>query len=142
MPRPRRILQYGVCEGGAEPVTWKRRLGAPMSSIGQADYGIPRPRRSQRAQEHHDVRFFSGGEFGLEDEVEELDRVFQREQTSVVQVGWRLFDSAQGKRLDGSICTSFATVDGALGEEPFDLQIVHGQVGIIWRHMTGGTLGL
>ena len=43
----------------------------------------------QRTHERHEVVLFLLGELRLQDQVEELHRIFQRQQATVVQVGWR-----------------------------------------------------
>jgi len=58
--------------------------------------------RSKGPHESNEVRLFLGVEFQLQDEVEELDRVFQGEASAVVQVRWTVFDSAEGKGLNRS----------------------------------------
>jgi hypothetical protein len=46
------------------------------------------------------VLFFRRGQFGAEDQIEKLDRIIQRQEPPVMQVGWRVLDAAQRKRLD------------------------------------------
>ena len=47
----------------------------------------------KRAKELQQVLFFRRRQFGAEDQVEKLDRIVQRQEPPVVQVGWRVLDA-------------------------------------------------
>jgi hypothetical protein len=57
------------------------------------------PACSEHAEEFHQVLFFPSREPRAKDEIEELDRVFQAEKATVVQVRRRVLDAAN-RELD------------------------------------------
>src|SRR2546425_13072593 len=65
----------------------------------------------ERAQEGQEVLLLLLGQASAHDEVEELDRVVEGQQPPVVQVGRRVLDPPQGKRLDGTIRRGHHAVD-------------------------------
>src|SRR3984893_7365046 len=94
----------------------------------------------KRAKELQQVLFFRRRQVGAEDQVEKLDRIVQRQEPPVVQVGWRVLDAAQGKRLDRPVGASQHAVDHLGLVEALHLQIVHGIVGIVGRRVAGRAL--
>jgi hypothetical protein len=58
---------------------------------------------SQDAQVRHQVLLLLRGQLGAEHEVEELDRVLQREQAPVVQIRRRVLDAAQREGLEDAL---------------------------------------
>src|SRR3954453_20804445 len=61
-----------------------------------------------------------------EHEVKELDRVCQRQQAPVMQVGRGILDAAQGQRFDRAVRDHDEIVDDEpRGIEPLELQVVH-----------------
>src|SRR5439155_13620329 len=94
------------------------------------------PALLQHAEKRLEVRLLVGREVRLEDQVEELYRVGEREQASVVQVRRGVFDPAQRKRLDGPVGRRHRTANQTRGVETSGLQIVHGIVSVVRRRMT------
>src|SRR5262249_9126285 len=60
----------------------------------------------------------------------------------VMEVGWRVFDAAQRKRLYWPVSGGHHAVHHAWVVEPLDLKIVHGVVGVVRRRMAGRALRL
>src|SRR5688572_2114394 len=82
------------------------RVTRPTTSRGRASPSASRPPSTERAcerrelqglEEGHEVLLLRLGQLRLQDQVEERDRVVEREQAPVVQVGRRLLDAAQGE---------------------------------------------
>ena len=97
----------------------------------------------QRARRKATRSFFSWSvSFSPEHEVEELDRVLQRQQAVVVQVRRRVLDAAQREGLDRAVGRGLAAVDHLLLEEALDPQVVHEVVGVVRRGVAGDALGL
>src|SRR5579872_945205 len=73
---------------------------------------------SQAAQERHQVGLLYLRQLQLQDEVEELDGVLQRQAAAVVQVGRAVLDPTEREALDGAVARL------AL-EEALQAQVVH-----------------
>src|SRR3981189_1054465 len=56
--------------------------------------------QSERAQEGHQILLLRRGQLVGEDEVEELDRVLEREEPTIVEIWRRVLDAAQREGLD------------------------------------------
>ena len=52
------------------------------------------PRRSERAKELNQIPLLLAGQLGAEHQIEELDRIIERQQAPVVQIGRRILDAA------------------------------------------------
>src|ERR1700724_1644418 len=63
---------------------------------------VEAPRRSEGAKERDQIALLLGGQFGAEHQIEELDRIIERQQAPVMQKGRRILDTAQGAALDGA----------------------------------------
>src|SRR4029453_6202879 len=95
----------------ARPIeTPKRRAPPPLQEL-------------ERAQERHEIDLLLVRELHREHEIEELDRVLEREQPVVVQVGRRVLDAAQRECLDRAIRRAEPAVDQLLLEKPVALQL-------------------
>jgi hypothetical protein len=79
---------------------------------------------------------------GLNYQVEKLHRVFQGQQSVIVQVGRRILYTAQRKGLDRAVGRSHPPIDHAGFEEPFSFQIVHEIVGVIRRRVATSAIPL
>jgi hypothetical protein len=66
---------------------------------------------SQRAQEGDQILLLRRGQLVGEDEVEELDRVLERQQAAVVQIGRRVLHAAQREGLDRAVGAGHRAVD-------------------------------
>src|SRR5688572_2817236 len=86
------------------------------------------PRRLQLPQKRGEVDLLFRRQLQFEDEVKELDGVFDRQTSAVVQVGRAILQPAQSEGLDRSVAR--------LSREPFHLQIMHQVVKIERRRMT------
>src|SRR5512144_1560936 len=84
---------------------------------------------SQHAEVRDDIVLLGGGELGAEDHVEELDRIFEREQPAIVQVGRRVLDAAERERLEDPLGPTFV--------EALHAQIVRQVVGGVLAWMAG-----
>src|SRR6266849_6952558 len=91
---------------------------------------LPQRTRSQRAQERDQILLFLRRKFRTEDQVEELDRVLQRQQTLVVHIGRVILDPAQRKGFDWPIPDGHHVVDHHWLEEALRLEVVHQVVGV------------
>src|ERR1043166_7784273 len=66
------------------------------------------------------------GQLEAEHQVEELDRIGERQQPPVMQVGRGILDAAQGQGLDRSVREHDEIVDDQPRRiEPLELQVVH-----------------
>src|SRR5690606_23926291 len=90
------------CAGRMGP---PQRPGSPHTSL-------------QNTQEGDEIRLLLLAQFQLQHQVEELNRVFQRQQAPVVEVRRAVLDAAQRKRLDRAVGAGPATVDVLLVVEP------------------------
>src|SRR4051812_27705460 len=99
---------------------------------------------SQRQQVGEKRLLSSLDQLQAEHDVEELDRVCQRQQPPVMQIGRGILDAAQGQRLDRAGRDHEEIVDDEPRRvEPLELEVVHvvveeGQL----RHMTFGAAPL
>src|SRR6202171_2807250 len=98
---------------------------------------VEAPRRSEGAKERDQIALLLGGQFGAEHQIEELNRIIERQQAPVVQVGRRILDAAQWEGLDGSVADFTHAVDYLWLEETLGLEIVHQVVGVIGRGVAG-----
>jgi hypothetical protein len=62
---------------------------------------VEAPRRSEGAKERDQIALLLAGQFRAEHQIEELDRIIERQQAPVVQVGRLILDAAQREGLDG-----------------------------------------
>src|SRR5260370_1938229 len=90
------------------------------------------PRRSERAKELNQIALLLAGQLGAEHQIEELDRIIERQQAPVVQVGRCILDAAQREGLDGSVAAFTHAVDHLPLEEALGLEILHQVVGLLW----------
>src|ERR1700720_429173 len=95
------------------------------------------PRRSERAKELNQIPLLLAGQLGAEHQIEELDRIIERQQAPVMQIGRRILDAAQREGLDGSVAALTHAVDHLRLEEALGLEIVHQVVGVIGRGVAG-----
>src|ERR1700675_2646281 len=72
---------------------------------------VEAPRRSEGAKERDQIALLLGGQFRAEHQIEELDRIIERQQATVVQVGRRILDPAQREGLHGSVADFIQAVD-------------------------------
>src|SRR5260221_8735993 len=84
---------------------------------------------SESAQEGHQILLLLRRQLCAEDQVEELDGVFQRQKTLIVQVGRVVLGAAQRKGFDRAVADRHHVVDHHRLEKPFGLQVVHLFVG-------------
>src|SRR5690606_30808693 len=90
---------------------------------------VPHRAGSELVHERRQRGLLLRGQPQLQDQVEELDGVLQREAATVVQVRRAVLDAAQGERLDRP--------DRRLASEPLDAQIVHLVVEVVGRRVAG-----
>ena len=86
----------------------------------------------QRAHERNQITLVRLPEIQFKHKIEELDRVFERKQPSVVKIGWRILDASESECFDQALRTSRI--------ESLDLEIVSGVVGVVGRRMAGRTV--
>src|SRR5947207_5174430 len=67
--------------------------------------------QSESAQEGHQVLLLRRGQLVGEDEVEELDRILEREEPTIVEIGRRVLDPAQREGLDRPVGARHCAVD-------------------------------
>src|SRR6266446_2382959 len=84
----------------------------------------------------------SGANLDAERQIEELNRIIERQQATVVQVGRRIFDTAQLEGLDGSVADCIHAVNHLRLEEALGLEIVHQVVGVVGGGVAGAALSL
>src|SRR5437773_349076 len=96
----------------------------------------------QGFQERHQILLLLCRQVRLQDQVEELHGVVEREEPAVVEIGRRLLDPAQREGLDGTVARSHSSVDVLRLEEALQLEVVHRVVGVVRRYVAGGALGL
>src|SRR6202158_5182660 len=92
---------------------------------------------SKGAKEREQIALLLAGQFRAEHQIEELDRIVERQQAPVVQVGRRILDAAQWERLDGTVTDFTHAVNHLRLEEALGLEIVHQVVGVVGRGMAG-----
>src|SRR2546430_17527064 len=95
---------------------------------------------SEGAKERDQIALLLTGQFRAEHQIEELNRIIERQQTPVVQVGRLILDAAQREGLDGSVAGGIHVVDRHRLEEALGLEIVHQVVGIVRRGVAGAAL--
>ena len=103
---------------------------AHHGSVGSRDGGL-----LQLAHEGDEVLLLLRSELQLENDVEELHSVFERQQSAIVQIRRTVFDASKCKGLDRAI-------PWLVPEKALDMQVVHLVVEIEWRCVTTGTLAL
>src|SRR5260370_10108358 len=108
-------------------LSWRWRR--PRNYVRGGD--LEAPRRSERAKELNQIALLLAGQLGAEHQIEELDRIIERQQTPVVQIGRRILDAAQREGLDGSVTDFTHAVDHFRLEEALGLEIMHQVVGVI-----------
>ena len=57
----------------------------------------------QSAQERDQVFLLCAVQINAQHQIEKLYRIFQRQQTIIMQIGWRIFNTTQGEGLDRAI---------------------------------------
>src|SRR5258708_5898526 len=97
---------------------------------------------SEGAKERDQIALLLTGQFRAEHQIEELNRIIERQQTPVVQVGRLILDAAQREGLDGSVAGGIHVVDRHRLEEALGLEIVHQVVGIVRRGVAGSAPAL
>jgi hypothetical protein len=100
----------GDCSSGRSRALFGRRPLSYISPVSKGAVGAGREfaetqahqgrRRLKGSQECDEVLFLVPGELCTKDQVEELDRIVQRQQTTVMHVWRRVFDAAQRECLD------------------------------------------
>src|SRR5260370_8529780 len=91
------------------------------------------PRRSEREKERNQIPLLLAGQLGTEHQIEELDRIIERQQAPVVQIGRRILDAAQREGLDSSVTDFTHAVDHLRLEHAPGLEIMHQAVAVIVR---------
>src|SRR5216683_1072716 len=81
--------------------------------------------RLEGAQECHQILLFLRRKFRAEDQVEELDRVLQRQQTLVVHIGRVVLGAAQREGFDRTVPDGHHVVDHHRLEEALRLEVMH-----------------
>src|SRR4029453_2647310 len=89
---------------------------------------------SQDPHEGDQITLLLGGEVECQDQIEELDRIFEGQAPAVMQVRWTLLDTAQRKGLDRP--------QRGFVHKPLDFEIVHLVIEVERGRMTGGALPL
>src|SRR6202140_798379 len=93
--------------------------------------------RSEGAKERDQIALLLAGQFRAKHQIEELDRIIERQQAPVVHVGRRILDAAQREGLYGSVADLIQAVDHLRLEEALGLEIVHQVVRVIGRGVAG-----
>src|SRR5882762_9519024 len=101
------------------------------------DRDVEALRRSEGAKERDQIALLLAGQFRAEHQIEELNRIIERQQAPVVHVGRRILDAAQREGLDGSVADFIQAVDHLRLEEALGLEIVHQVVGVIGCGVAG-----
>src|SRR5258707_3190347 len=97
---------------------------------------------SEGAKERDQIALLLTGQFRAEHQIEELNRIIERQQAPVVQVGRLILDAAQREGLDGSVAGGIHVVDRHRLEEALGLEIVHQVVGVVGRGVARAALAL
>src|SRR6202045_2277116 len=116
---------------------WEPRTMPPATAAAGRDRDVEAPRRSEGAKERNQIALLLTGQFRAEHQIEELNRIIERQQAPVVQVGRRILDTAQREGLDGSVADFIQAVDHLRLEEALGLEIVHQVIGVIGRGVAG-----
>src|SRR5215469_4572827 len=102
----------------------------------------PRSPASEGTQKRDQVLFFLRSELGAKDQIEELDGVFQRQKTRVMQVGRVVLGAAQREGFDRTVADCHHVVDHRRLEETLGVEVVHQIVGVEGRLVAAGALAL
>src|SRR5712692_6753803 len=144
--RERWTLPKSTAELDAHQTTWTIWMGlSPSAHRRYAASAFPLTTtlcRLEGAQERHQILLLLRLQFRAEDQVEELDRILQRQQTLVVQVGRVVLDAAQHKGFDQAVADGHHVVDHHRLEEPLGLEVVHRVVGVKGRLVAVRALAL
>src|SRR5882757_6530325 len=124
-----------IRRGFFEPVSSQPRIISVRAASGSVD-----PLKG--SEECNEVLLLVAGQLRAKDQVEELDRVVQRQQTTVMHVRRGVLDAAQWERLDRPIPCFPQTVDHGRLEKALDLEIVHQVIGVVRRGVAGTALAL
>src|SRR5712692_6926109 len=90
----------------------------------------------QDAQERDQICLLLLRQVKLLDQIEKLDSIFERQQSTVVEVGGRLLNASQGKGLDRTLRGHHHAAFHPWRKKPFDFQVVHLIVRVERRRMT------
>src|SRR5947207_15980613 len=96
--------------------------------------------QSESAQEGHQILLLRRGQLVGEDEVEELDRILEREEPTIVEIGRRVLNPAQREGLDRPVGARHCAVDQYRLVEALGVQIVNEVVGIVGPRLAGAAL--
>src|SRR5216683_1892281 len=118
------------------PVPVKRRPVLPGSMRMNKGATLKGP------QERHQILLLLRRQLCAEDQVEELDGVFQRQKTLVMQVGRVVLGAAQRKGFDRPVADGHHVVDHHRLEEALGLEVVHQVVGVERRLVADRALTL
>src|SRR5216683_6741480 len=123
----------------------RMRSAAGMRRSSSRDIGVcllklPDPLKG--SEECDEVLLLGPGQLRAKDQVEELDCVVQRQQTTVMHVRRRVLDAAQRERLDRPVPCFPRAVDHRRLEKALDLEIVHQVIGVVGRGVAGTALAL
>src|SRR5260370_35780371 len=61
------------------------------------------PRRAERAKDFNQIALLLAGQLGAEHQIEEVDRIVERQQAPVIRIVHRILDTAQREGLYGSV---------------------------------------
>src|SRR5262245_39970728 len=86
-------------------------------------------------QERYEVFLLRSRQPGAEDEVEELDGVFQSQQPAVVEIGRRILHAAEGERLDWAVADGGEAHVRLRRVETLGPQVVHRVVSVVRGRM-------
>src|SRR5450759_226370 len=121
-----------------ECITIERLTLALVATVAVGhDRDVEAPRRSEGTKERDQIALLLAGQFRSEHQIEELNRIIERQQAPIVHVGWRILDAAQREGLDGSVADFIQAVDHLRLEEALGLEVVHQVVGVIGRGVAG-----
>src|SRR5260370_28307416 len=98
--------------------------------------------RLEDTQKRHQILFLLRRELGAEDQVEELDRVLQRQKTLVMEIGRVVLHTAQSKGFDWAVPDCHHVVNHRRLETPSGLPLVHQIVGVEGRLVASRALTL
>src|SRR3984893_82248 len=123
--------------------TGSASAAAARAAIIAQKTGAPAPQADlEGTQERHQILFLRGRQLGAEDQVEELNRVLQGQQTLGVQVGRIVLGAAQRKGFDRPVPDGHHIVDHHRLEEALGLEVVHQIVGVERRLVASRALTL
>src|SRR6266446_2244998 len=98
--------------------------------------------RLEGPQERHQILLLLLLQFRAENQVEELNRILQRQQTLVVHIGRVILNAAQRKGFDRPVPDRHHVVDHYRLEEALRLKVVHQVVGVKRRLVAARALAL